>query len=75
MLDRQTPDVWLRGANIETGGGREGGENVSVMVYYNQMHVKTRLSQPILSKIVAWTILSFTTIVILLSKLCLFGAR
>ena len=24
------PDVWLRGANIETGGGREGGENVSV---------------------------------------------
>jgi hypothetical protein len=30
MLDRQKPDVWLRGANIETGGGREGGENVSV---------------------------------------------
>jgi hypothetical protein len=30
MLDRQKPDVWLRGANIETGGGREGGKNVSV---------------------------------------------
>ena len=30
MLDRQKPDVWLRGANIETGGGREWGENVSV---------------------------------------------
>jgi hypothetical protein len=30
MLDRQKPAVWLRGANIETGGGREGGENVSV---------------------------------------------
>jgi hypothetical protein len=28
MLDRQKPDVWLRGANIETGG--EGGKNVSV---------------------------------------------
>jgi superfamily II DNA or RNA helicase len=26
MLDRQKPDVWLRGANIETGGGREGGK-------------------------------------------------
>jgi hypothetical protein len=23
MLDRQKPDVWLRRANIETGGGRE----------------------------------------------------
>ena len=30
MLDRQKPDVWLRGANIETGGGREGGGNVSL---------------------------------------------
>ena len=30
MLDRQKPDVWLRDANIETGGGREGGKNVSV---------------------------------------------
>jgi hypothetical protein len=30
MLDRQKPDVWLRGASIETGGGREGGKNVSV---------------------------------------------
>ena len=30
MLDRQKPDVWLRGANIETGGGRECGKNVSV---------------------------------------------
>jgi hypothetical protein len=30
MLDRQKPDVWLRGANIETGGRREGGKNVSV---------------------------------------------
>ena len=30
MLDRQKPDVWLRGANIEAGGGREGGKNVSV---------------------------------------------
>ena len=30
MLDRKKPDVWLRGANIETGGGREGGKNVSV---------------------------------------------
>ena len=26
MLDRQKPDVWLRGANIETGWGREGGK-------------------------------------------------
>jgi hypothetical protein len=26
MLDRQKHDVWLRGANIETGGGREGGK-------------------------------------------------
>jgi hypothetical protein len=30
MLDRQKSDVWLRGANIETGGGSEGGKNVSV---------------------------------------------
>jgi hypothetical protein len=30
ILDRQKPDVWLQGANIETGGGREGGKNVSV---------------------------------------------
>ena len=30
MLDRQKPDVWLRGANIETGGGREVGKNVSI---------------------------------------------
>jgi hypothetical protein len=30
MLDRQKPDVWLRDASIETGGGREGGKNVSV---------------------------------------------
>jgi hypothetical protein len=30
MLDRQTLHVWLRGANIETGGVREGGKNVSV---------------------------------------------
>ena len=30
MLDRQTLRVWLRGANIETGGVREGGKNVSV---------------------------------------------
>jgi hypothetical protein len=30
MLDQQKPDVWLRGANIEMGGGREDGENVSV---------------------------------------------
>jgi hypothetical protein len=26
MLNRQKHDVWLRGANIETGGGREGGK-------------------------------------------------
>ena len=30
MLDRQKPDVWLRCANVEPGGGREGGKNVSV---------------------------------------------
>ena len=30
MLDRQKPDVGLQGANIETGGGREGGKNVSL---------------------------------------------
>jgi hypothetical protein len=26
MLDRQKHDAWLRGANIETGGAREGGK-------------------------------------------------
>jgi hypothetical protein len=26
MLDRQKHDVWFRGANIETGRGREGGK-------------------------------------------------
>jgi hypothetical protein len=52
MLVRQKSDVWLRGANIETGGGREGGKMYQEMVYYNRMHVKTRLSQSILSKIV-----------------------
>jgi hypothetical protein len=26
MLDRQKPDVWFRGANIETGGGGGGWE-------------------------------------------------
>jgi hypothetical protein len=29
MLGRQKSDVWLQNANIETGGEREGGKNVS----------------------------------------------
>jgi hypothetical protein len=29
MLGQQKSDVWMRGANIETGGGREGGKYVS----------------------------------------------
>jgi hypothetical protein len=29
MLGYQKSDVWMRGANIETGGGREGGKYVS----------------------------------------------
>jgi hypothetical protein len=29
MLGRQKCNVWLRDANIETGGGREGEKNVS----------------------------------------------
>ena len=54
MLGQQKSDVWMRGANIETGGGREGGKYVSGNgILYNRMHVKTRLSQSILSKIVA----------------------
>jgi hypothetical protein len=56
MLGQQKSDVWMRGAkaaNIETGGGRERGGMYQEMVYYNRMHVKTRLSQSILSKIVA----------------------
>jgi hypothetical protein len=52
MLDRQKSDVWLRRANIETGGGGRVGKMYKYIVYYNQMHVKTRLSQPIFSKIV-----------------------
>jgi hypothetical protein len=51
MLGRQKSDVWLRGSNIETGGGREGGKMYHRMVYCNRMHVKTRLSQFVLSKI------------------------
>jgi hypothetical protein len=37
------------------GWGREGGKMYQEMVYYNRMHVKTRLSQSILSKIVCWS--------------------
>jgi hypothetical protein len=29
MLGRQKSDIWLQDVNIETGGGREGGKNVS----------------------------------------------
>jgi hypothetical protein len=29
MLGQQKSDVWMRGVNIETGGGREGGKYVS----------------------------------------------
>jgi hypothetical protein len=29
MLGQQKSDVWIRGANIETGGGREGRKYVS----------------------------------------------
>jgi hypothetical protein len=42
----------MRGANIETGGGGRMENMYQEMVYYNRMHVKTRLSQSILSKIV-----------------------
>jgi hypothetical protein len=52
MLGQQKPDVWMRGANIETDGGREGGKIVSGNGILQPMHVKTRLSQSILSKIV-----------------------
>jgi hypothetical protein len=48
MLGRQKSDVWLRGANIETGRGSEGGKNVSV----NGILQQNALSQFILSKIV-----------------------
>jgi hypothetical protein len=44
MLDQQKSDVWLRDANIETGGGREDGKNVSRLKWYittECMHVKT----------------------------------
>jgi hypothetical protein len=55
MLGQQKSDVWMRGANIETGGGGTVENMYQEMVYYNRMHVidvKTRLSQSILSKIV-----------------------
>ena len=29
-IDKNLMSAWLRGANVETGGGREGGKNVSV---------------------------------------------
>jgi hypothetical protein len=29
MLGQQKSDAWMRGTNNETGGGREGGKNVS----------------------------------------------
>ena len=29
MLGRQKSDIWLQDVNIEMGGGREGGKNVS----------------------------------------------
>jgi hypothetical protein len=47
--DKNLMSAWLQGANIETGGGREGGKMYQQMVYYNRMHVKTRFSQSILS--------------------------
>jgi hypothetical protein len=53
-LGRQKSDDWLRGANIETGG-RRVEKMYQEIVYYNRIHVKTRLSQSILSKIVCWS--------------------
>ena len=67
MLGRQKSEVWLRGANIETGGGGGGGGRVEKIyqeiVYYNRMHVKTRLSQSILSKIVYFVAYPTRTII------------
>jgi hypothetical protein len=34
----------MRSANIETGGGGRVEKMYQEMVYYNRMHVKTRLS-------------------------------
>jgi hypothetical protein len=53
MLGQQKSDVWMRGANIETVGGGRVENMYQEMVYYNRMHVKTRLPQTILPKIVA----------------------
>jgi hypothetical protein len=64
----------MRGANIETGGGGRVENMYQEMVYYNRMHVKTRLSQSILSKIVCSSntiILKFNLIQLVdIMKLC-----
>jgi hypothetical protein len=55
MLRQQKSGVWMHGANIETGRGGRVEKMYQEMVCYNRMHVKTRLSQSILSKIVCWS--------------------